>query len=101
MGYTLSVMSNRIYSSHTATVVDFATFRAWHTAQWGKCYTGPATLADVVRDVLWPYDAAKDCFYRIMGQFASVPGERQDIPWRDVAERYESMYRDFGSYGTN
>ena len=90
---------SRIYSSSTVTVTDYASFAVWHAANV-KGYIVPSKESVIQRSVN-KFDPATDCFYRIMGQFAPVPGERQDIPWRDVAEDYDSMYGSFASYGTN
>jgi len=92
---------SRIYSESTAGVTNYETFAAWHAAH-EPGHNVPSRESVIKRETLFVhFDAEKDCFYRIMGRYSPVPGERQDISWRDVAENYASMYADFAVYGTN
>jgi len=92
----------RIYSSSTEPVVDFPSFAKWHAEKWGNCYTTPKSIEEVIRQERhYAYDPEKDCFYSFWGQFAPNPGERYDVSWREIAERFSSMYNSFSSYGTN
>ena len=92
----------RIYSSSTSPVVDFPSFAKWHSEKWGNCYATPKSIEEVIRQERhYAYDPEKDCFFGFMGQFAPNPGERYDVSWREIAERFSSMYNSFASYGTN
>ena len=92
---------SRIFSSSTQNVTDYASFAVWHAANI-KGYRVPSKEQVINEQTRYnPFDQKKDCFFRIMGQFAPNPGERQDISWREIAEEYASMYQSFADYGTD
>lgn len=88
-------------------ITNFQSFVKWHSEKWGNCYNTPKSIEDVKRRIIHLdkfascYDSENDCFYGFMGQYAENPGERYDISWREIAQKYSSMYNSFASYGTN